>query len=214
MTFFIPDPSAGAKFKTIRIAPTEVSTWYHVYSTKPPHVNKATTFAEGWGDTRFAPLTGDDGSPVHTYYAASSVECAILESVLHDIPLYPPGQLNLDLLQHHRIAEIAFADALDCVSFHTPHLPALQLTRAQLIDSLPAHYPKTRAWAQAAYQQCANAQAIAYGSRRYDAHRCIMLFGQRIAPPPFKVVGDRPLAIAPGREQVLRLVEELGIGIS
>ena len=214
MTFAIPTPGADASFTTIQLVPGEVPKWYHVYSTAPPHVNEATTFAQGWSDTRFAPIECNDGSAVHTYYAASSVECAILESVLHDIPLDPPGQFDVNRLEHYRIAEISFESAIECVSFHTPHLPALKLTRAQLIDSLPAHYARTRLWAQAAYRECPTAQAIAYGSRRYDAHRCIMLFGQRLSAPQFTVIVDRPLAIDPGRSEVLKLVRELRIGLS
>lgn len=213
MTFSIPVPGANVRFTTIPLTPGDVPEWYHVYSTSP-HVNTATTFSQGWGDTRFAPIDDATGASVHTYYAASAVECAILESVLHDIPLEPPGQLDADRLQSYRIATIAFGDALECVSFHTPHLPALKISRGQLIDSLPAHYARTRAWAEAAYRQCPTAQAIAYGSRRHDAHRCVMLFGQRLPTPRFDVLDDRPLAIDPGRSEVIRLMRQLGIGLS
>ena len=212
MTFTIPAPTPDAAFTTIQLSPKEVTEWYHVYRTSP-HSNEATTFAKGWGDSRFAPINCEAGTPVHTYYAASAVECAILESVLHDISLDPPGQFDIADLQHYRIATISFSSALECVSFHTAHLPALKISRHQLIDSLPAHYVKTRAWAQAAYQQCPTGQAIAYGSRRHDAHRCVMLFGQRIRAAQFNLIDDRPLAINPGRSEVLKLVRELGIGL-
>ena len=101
---------------------------------------------------------------------------------------------------------------LRCVSFHTPLLPQLQnLTRTQLIDSLPACYPETRAWAQAAYRHCPQAQAIAYGSRRDDSGRCIMLFGQRLPTPRFEIVKVESLALPPRRAEVLALIRRLKI---
>lgn len=84
-------PGPAEAFTEITVDVTEVSAWYHVYSTKD-HPNTATTFSEGWGDTRFAPILREDGkTPVHTYYAANLIECAIKESIFHDTPLDPPG---------------------------------------------------------------------------------------------------------------------------
>jgi hypothetical protein len=70
-------------------------------------------------------------------------------------------------------------------------------------------YPETRAWAQAAYLQCPDAQAIAYGSRRDDAARCVMLFRQRLPSTPFSVLTTESLAIGPRRDEVLALIRRL-----
>ena len=67
---------------------SDVPVWFHVYSTKN-HPTHADSFSKGWGDTRFAPIRADDGSWLHTYYVASTPECAYIESVLHEIPLNP-----------------------------------------------------------------------------------------------------------------------------
>ena len=77
----------------------------HVYSTKR-HALTAESFLEGWGDTRFAPIQNADGTPVHTYYAASTAEGAYMESVLHDIPLSPPGRFEVDELAHYHLATL------------------------------------------------------------------------------------------------------------
>ena len=53
-----------------------------------------------------------------------------MESVLHEIPLSPPGQFDVSELQYYHLAQVQLRDPLDCVSFHTPYLPALDLTRA------------------------------------------------------------------------------------
>jgi hypothetical protein len=41
--------------------------------------------------------------PVGTWYAATSERAACLESVLHDVPLDPPGVFSLADLAHYRI---------------------------------------------------------------------------------------------------------------
>ena len=210
MTCGLPSPGSAEAFTEIAVSTADVPVWYHVYSTKN-YPTRSDSFAEGWGDTRFAPIQQTDGSPVHTYYVASTVEGAYMESVLHDVPLEPPGQFDVGELVHFHLVQLTLADTLWCVSFHTPYLPKLGLTRAQLIDSLPACHRETRAWAQAAYLQCPKAQAVAYGSRRDDAARCLMLFKQRFPDPPFQVLSDEPLALNPRREEILALIRRLDV---
>lgn len=200
----LPAPGPDAQFVIDVIAPTAVQHWYHVYRTAP-HANTATTFAHGWGDTRFAPLRQADGAVVDTYYAASNIACALNESVLHDVPC--GGLFDLDRLDQYRLATIAFVDDLRVVSFHSHHLALLGLARSQLIDSPPALYPQTRAWAERAFQQEPTAQAIAYGSRLNDTGRCLMLFGQRLPAMPFTVIDDAPVALGALRQAIKRLMD-------
>lgn len=188
--------------------------WYHVYSTEA-YPNDAYTFAKGWGDTRFAPILDAAGAAVDTYYAASDPDVAYMESVLHDVALSPPGVFEVATLVHYHLATIRLPK-LDFVSFHTPYLPALGLTRADLVDSPAACYSETRRWSEAAFAQRANSQAVGYGSRRHDAGRCLMLFGQRIpvdptTGKPFVLVADEPLAVGARRSEVLRLIRSLWI---
>jgi RES domain len=143
----ISRPGPSEQFTLVTVTRAEAPVWFHVYCTKN-HPTTAETFSKGWGDTRFAPISTETGSPVHTYYAASTPECAFMESALHEIPLSPPGQFDVSELQFCYLAQVQLPDPLDCVSFHTPYLPALGLTRAQLIDSLPACYGETRPWAE------------------------------------------------------------------
>jgi hypothetical protein len=101
----------------LQVNPADVPVWFHVYSTKT-HPNQAETFSQGWGDTRFAPIQREDGTPVHTYYAASTPECAYMESVLHDVPLLPPGAFNVDELRYFRLAQFTLLQPLDRTCRH------------------------------------------------------------------------------------------------
>ena len=210
MSCGIPRPGPSEPFTLVPVTRAEVPVWFHVYCNKN-HPTTAETFSKGWGDTRFAPISTERGTPVHTYYAASRPECAFMESVLHEIPLSPPGHFDVSDLQFYHLAQVQLPDSLDCASFHTPYLPALGLTRTELIDSLPACYGETRPWAEAVYRQQPGAKGIAYGSRRDDAARCLMLFGQRLPDPPLAVLQSEPLAVSPRREEVLTLIRRLKI---
>ena len=210
MSCGLPVPGPTEDFTIRTVTSEEVGVWYHVYSTLGHPGTTALTFAEGWGSTRFAPIVQADGTPVHTCYVASTTEAATMESVLHDVALSPPGVFEVDKLRYYYLVKLRLPPSLRCVSFHTKDLPRLQeISRAQMIDSSPACYPETRAWAQAAYLQMPDAQAIGYGSKRDDSGRCLMLFRQRMPDPPFEVLGVEPLAIGARRAEVLALVRSL-----
>ena len=208
-------PSPDEKFVVRQLTREEVPHWYHVYSKKPPHTtNTALGFNRGWGLTRFAPIKSRDGSDLHTYYAASNREGAYLESVLHDIPLGIPAFFDQTLLKTSYLAKIRLHSPIKFVSFHSHNLPALGLTRRQLIDSLPADYPHTRPWAEAAFAQCPDAVAIGYTSRRNDSARCLMLVEQRFSSPPFEVIEDECIGTSAAlRGEVLGLVSSLGLSV-
>jgi len=203
------EPAAAEDFEVRELTHADVAEWYHVYCTRDYPATRADTFSEGWGDTRFAPIVTQAGAPVHTCYAASTPEAAYLESVLHDVPLSPPGMFETASLAHFHLVRLRLPASLHDVSLHTPYLPGLGIERAHLIDSLPACCPQTRRWSQAAYLQRAEAQAVGYGSRRDDAARCPMLFKQRLPDPPFEVLQEEPLAVGARRAGVLALVRSL-----
>lgn len=202
-------PGPAEDFEVRELTHGDVAEWYHVYCTRGHPLTGADTFAEGWGDTRFAPILTETGTQVHTYYVASTPEAAYMESLLHDVPLSPPGMFEVASLAHFHLVRLRLPASLRYVSFHTPFLPRLEIARAQLIDSLAACYPQTRRWSQAAYLQRGDAQAVGYGSRRDDSARCLMLFRQRLPDPPFEVLQEEPLAVGSRRAEVLALVRSL-----
>lgn len=206
-------PGAAEAFTEDKVLQADQRDWFHVYSTENYPDTKPDTFSKGWGTSRFAPLFQENGLPVHTYYLASTLECAVMESILHDVPLYPAGTFELDRLRYFHVVRLRIPYALTFVSFHTPYLPKMAISRTDLVDSLPEDYPRTRAWAQAAFLQRPTAQGIGYGSRRHDAARCLMLFGQRLPSPPFNVLETEPLATGELRGSIVSLMRRLDLNL-
>ncbi len=210
MILALPKPRPDEEFTVREIADKDVDIWYHVYSTRTYPGTTAMTFAQGWGNTRFAPIFEAADKPVHTYYIANDREATYLESVLHDVALSPPGSFEVASLDYFHLVTLRLPPVISYVSFHTHDLPRMQnITRSQMIDSPAAFYADTQSWAQAAYLQRPKAQAIGYGSKRNDAGRCLMLFGQRLPDPPFEIVDEKPLGIGALRAEILALIRSL-----
>lgn len=85
----------------------------------------------------------------------------------------------------------------------------MSIPRAALVDSAPEDYPRTRAWAQAAYLQQLVGQRIGYGTRRHDAAQCLMLFSQRLPPRRFNVLETESLATGELRRNIVNLKRRL-----
>lgn len=156
-------PSSAERFTIVPITVADVARWYHVYSTEMVRNTDARTFSQGWGDTRFSPITDSAGASIGTYYLSSTAAGAFMESILHDVSI-PDGVLKTCKLAHYHLAAIEFNGEVNAVSFHSNYLEKMGLSRVDLIERLPAEYSRTRRWAQAAYRQVSNAEAIAYGS--------------------------------------------------
>ncbi|WP_423599093.1 RES family NAD+ phosphorylase [Roseateles sp. MS654] len=209
-------PGPKERFRVRTLSHEEVDHWFHVYR---PVVRRGVerlgplSFNQGFGASRFAPIQLTEG-PAHTYYAASTQECAFLESVLHDVVLGRPAFFELKALDDYRLTRLRLIGPLQYVSFHSHDLPALGLTRGDLIDATPADSGWTRAWAEAALRQCADAAAIGYTSRRYDAGRCLMLVQQRLPEPPFQVLDDACIGTSRAlRTALIDLASSLGIAL-
>jgi hypothetical protein len=212
-TTVLRSPSSAERFTIVNITAADAAKWYHVYSTEPVRANDAATFSHGWGDTRFSPITDFAGRFIDTYYLASTVAGAFMESILHDVSI-PGGVLQTWKLAHYHLAEIELTGALAAVSFHSNYLEKMGLSRVDLIERLPSEYHRTRLWAQAAYRQEHSAQAIAYGSRRDDSARCLMLFKQRLPKIPFNVISDQCVGTARScRQAVIGLAVSLGVHV-
>lgn len=205
-------PGSDERFTVRTLRLEDVDHWYRIYPVTGISAGMGPlSFNRGWGRSRFAPIQLA-GQTAHTYYAASTLDCALLESVLHDVDLTRPAFFDLGLLFNFRVARVRMHRSIQYVSFHSHDLPRLGLSRTDLIEALAADHHLTRSWAQAALEQRQAASAIGYTSRRNDAGRCLMLVEQRLPSPPFEVIDDASLGSTKAlRCQASELIASLGI---
>ena len=131
--------------------------------------------------SRFAPL-GRAGRPcIPTMYAAESLECAVHETVFHEIPYDAPVKTVdagvVRALVHSVV--LPTRDLKLCALFE-PDLNRWGLTRGDLIDTLASRYAATAEWAIAIHDTDSDIDGLVWTSRRCDPEKACVLFGDRV----------------------------------
>ncbi len=168
------------------------------------------------GNARFSPILDNDGKPIPTLYGGTTMECALMETIFHDVPhtagfkSFDKGKLEK---QVHSIVHIG--QELQFVDLTSVSLRKLGITRNQLIDTEKDQYPVTRKWAEAIHLQCPQAQGLYWVSRQDDSARAVVLFGDRIPDGVLRTNGNSRLLLDDGNayDAVLDLAERIGVYI-
>ena len=130
---------------------------------------------------RFSPVLDAVGAPVPVLYAGDSLECALAETVFHDLPddvSTPAVIFRADLLTLRAgvftvARDLEFADLTDAA------LITLGVDRDAVIATPPGDYPVTVSWAQAAWDHT-QAAGLVWNSRRSRERMAYLLF---VDPP-------------------------------
>ena len=134
------------------------------------------------GNARFSPIRDAQGAPIPTLYGGATMDCAMMETVFHDVP-HAPGFKTLDKRklegQVHSCVEVT--QDLQLVDLASVPLRKLGVTRRQLIDTEKDQYPATRQWGARLHAKHPRVQGLSWISRQDDSARAVVLFGDRIA---------------------------------
>jgi hypothetical protein len=169
------------------------------------------------GDARFSPLM-DAGrkAVIPTLYAGTTLDCALMESVFHDVP-YRPGLKTVSKSKYVEGAicsTLSLTGDLQLVDLSSVSLHKLGVAPADLTQTEAAYYAASREWALALYGQNSTAQGFIWTSRRDDDAKAILLFGNRVEPGMLEVGADAfPLLQPDGsaRMEVLSLALRLDV---
>ncbi|EBY9794298.1 RES domain-containing protein [Salmonella enterica subsp. enterica serovar Minnesota] len=168
------------------------------------------------GNARFSPIQDDQGQPIPTLYGGTTIDCALMETVFHDVP-HTAGFKTFDkgklAGQVHSTVEIV--QSLQVVDLASMPLRKLGITRKQLIDTEKDQYPASRQWAEALHRQCPEAQGLSWVSRQDDSARAVVLFGDRIPNGALKPQGASRSLVDDGNayDSVLDLADRIGVSI-
>ncbi|GAA5628162.1 hypothetical protein Brsp05_03458 [Brucella sp. NBRC 12953] len=161
----------------------EAGTQYHrVHNQK----FNSRSFNPGLGrQSRFAPIFIGE-TPIPTQYLATGYECAVHETIFHDVPFDEPtktvGVDNIKPLAH---SIVELKRDLNLVPLFAPDLAKWNLSRADLIDTTASHYHVTAEWALAVHQNRTDADGLIWTSKRCDPQLALMLFGDRVSEDDF-----------------------------
>jgi len=168
------------------------------------------------GNARFNPICNDAGQPIPTLYASTTLDCALMETIFHDVShatgFKPFVREKLAALVH---STVRIERSLQVADLSSVALRKLGITRRQLIDTDKDQYPATRQWAAAIHHQFPQAQGLCWISRQDDSARAVMLFGDRIADDALRPHGDSRSLLDDGHtyDAILELANRIGVTV-
>ncbi|WP_349745063.1 RES family NAD+ phosphorylase [Roseateles cavernae] len=206
-----PEPSDSLKVTFTELAKGTVL--HRVHQSK----YRADQFNPGkQGNARFSPIQDEKGKAIPTLYAGTTLPCALMETVFHDVP-HTAGFKSIDKakLEGQVHSAVVVKVPVQLVDLSSVPLRKLGVTRKQLIDTEKDQYPGTRTWAVAFHGQCPDAQGLSWVSRQDDSARAVMLFGDRIPAGALNAEGaSRGLTgDAETYDAVLDLADRIGVVI-
>lgn len=210
MALPFPPPAAGTP--ALRRLPP--GRWWRVHDARfaPAAFNDS-----GRGDARFSPLHVG-GRLVPTLYAAATLEAALMETVLHDVPYPSEGHLHdvdRDLDGPLVVSEIATTKPLQLADLTQLGLQRMGLKPSQMFETNAGDYGRTRAWAAWLHAALPKAQGLVWMSARHAEHAAVVLFGDRVPAGVLQPAApSRPLRDAQVAEALLGLLLRLGCGVA
>ncbi|MCW7761018.1 RES family NAD+ phosphorylase [Photorhabdus luminescens] len=140
---------------------------------------KGIEFNPGIGNARFSPFK-NNGIFVPTIYGGENIGVAIMETILHDIPLNCSGiPVYLGKLDDLARSRIIPRKDIKYVDINPRILKKWGIIQSQLIESEASDYHITRRWAAKIYHDNPDAQAIRWFSKQHGS-KAIIIFGDRV----------------------------------
>ena len=126
---------------------------------------------------RFSPVVDSNGRRVPVLYAGEDLECALGETVFHDLPdsaAVPAEIFRADLLTL-RAGTITSTVDLVLADLTDPALALSGYARTEVVDTPPGEYETTGEWGQHTWDTT-EAAGIAWNSRRTPDRHSYLLF--------------------------------------
>lgn len=144
------------------------------------------------GNARFSPLISSQGSVVPTLYAGSTLDCALMETVYHDVPFVGGPKLHSKAkhVSGRVRSKLRVTRNLRLIDLTAIPLRKLGISPSDLIVTDSSRYSETRSWASELYRQCEEAEGLLWTSRQDDTATAIMLFGSRLPISPLQVADE------------------------
>lgn len=167
------------------------------------------------GAARFSPIE-HDAATIPTLYAATSVQAALMETVLHDAPHPCAGFiLTIDPAKDLRlICRLQMTAPLTLADLSSVGLRRLGISRSDVVESDKTFYPVTRQLASWIYANCPDVQGLAWTSRQDDSAQAVVLFEPRLSGAAL-ALAEPPADFFSGPHQValVELLSRLGASL-
>jgi len=144
------------------------------------------------GNTRFAPIADSAGQCVPSLYAGATAAAAFHETIFHDIPATAGIKtVPLQDVTQRTHSLIETLSDLTLVELRNVPLNRWGISRRDLIESNPAHYKQTAAWAQTIHQCFPDVHGLVWTYRQCDPDDAYLFFGDRVQSAGFTLIESR-----------------------
>ena len=158
--------------------------------------------------SRFAPLFLG-GSAIPTQYLATDYECAVHETIFHDVPVDEPNKtVGIDNIKPLAHSLVELKRDISLVPLFAPDLAKWNVAKADLIDTTAVAYEVTAQWALAIHQSRPDADGLIWTSKRCDPQRALLLFGDRVSESD--LIGVSRTLIYSSVDEMKQIVEFAG----
>jgi hypothetical protein len=187
-----------------------------IFRVHPDAYGGAKFNSSATGNARFSPLVNAAAAVIPTIYAGTTLDCALMETVFHDVP-FAAGPKNWSKATHvagNVYSRLALSRNLALIDLSAIPLRKLGISRKDLIECDGSQYPKTRAWGLGSHDQNLGAEGLTWTSRQADPERAIVLFEDRLTGPALVVSGAPASLLLPDGSaiiEILTLAQRLGV---
>lgn len=167
-------------------------------------------------NARFSPFE-HAGALVATMYAATTVQAALMETVLRNVPRPSAGYILplIPATEVRRVAQLRATQPLQLADLSALGLRRLGLNRVDVIECDKTGYPDTQRLAQWVYARRPDVQGVWWTSRQDDSAQALVLFEPRVAADALEVVTSDESFTAGAHYTVLtNTLTQLGASLS
>ena len=131
------------------------------------------------------------GAVIPTIYAGTTLDCALMETVFHDVPFVagPKYWSKATHVAGKVYSQLNLSRNLALIDLSAVPLRKLGISRKDLIECDGSQYPETRAWALALHDQYPNAEGLTWTSRQADPAGALVPFEDRLTGPALTASG-------------------------
>lgn len=194
---------------------TRLTTWPKGKTIERIHSSQfgATEFNPGKGKGRFSPIIKSEGSNIPTLYGGETLPVALMETVLHDLPIpCEDAPVELSTLDNLARSQISAKKDIQLVDLNPRFMKRIGITQGDLLGSSADNYPETRKWAEKIHNDNPEAHGIQWPSKQHG-DKAIMLFGDRVDIRDLDVTVDsEPASISTDvNNELTALAEEMAL---
>jgi hypothetical protein len=148
------------------------------------------------------------GNVIPTIYAGTTLDCALMETVFHDVPFVSGTKIwsKVRRVNGKVCSRFTLSRDLSLIDFTAIPLRKLGISRKELIECDASQYPETRAWALALHDQHTTAEGLVWTSRQADPALALVLFEDRIADPIANTISKPISLLMPDGSAILEVL--------